>query len=483
MAHTDLFNLVKSLTPSEKRYFTKWHNGISNKATNQQLVLLDALYKMDEYSNERLIKILGNKVKKETLPPLKNTLFNNILLCLDNYTSINNKEVIIYKKIIRIHLLIRKNLMSIAHKEISETKQLAKKYNVFNAIPSLNLLEFYNKRTSKDYFKSLKNIINEGLEATNHTNTYYRTFIYNLILEYQYYNNTNEFSDYITLLDTQNIVLKKESPKQIRISLHEAKLFEALKLKNDLDALKYTKYIYEDAFSLDFTVSIVNKIIYTSNYALTALKMRKFDLVNELISIIQSINTTTDLEAKHKMQLYYSVTVEYLFAKNEIDSIIKLRESYFKDLKKLKEGSITIVELKILIYFLSAEITNGTLKEAYKLCASVNQLSHKTIKENVSYLTRILELIILFKQKEYTLLNSKINSLKYYFKNKKENLVDFNSIIKLFSLEGKVIKAEHKKIGNEAILNWNKIIAQANFDDLKNIIALERLMPKIVITK
>lgn len=479
MAHTDLFNLVKSLTASEKRYFTKWHKGISSREGNQQLLLLNALYKMENYSNTELVKLLGNKIKKQTLPPLKNTLFQNILLCLDNYLTITNKEVIVYKKVIRIHILIRKNLMDIAYKEIIETKALAKKLNVYTVIPSLNLLEFYNKRTNKDYFKALQTIIREGIEATEITNTYYRTFIYNLILEYQYFNNSNEFSEHLESLNTKNIIVKKDTPIQIRISLHEAKLFEALRVKNDIDALLYCKLMYEDIFSIDYVSSTVNKIIYTANYALTALKLRKLELVNELLQVIHSIKATNNIEAKHKLQLYYSITVEYLYVTNEVDNVLKLKHNYFLDLKKLTDSAITIVELRTLIYFLSAEITNGTLKEAYKLCIHINTISHKTIKENVSYLTKILELIILFKQKEYTLLNSKISNLKYYFKSNTQVMLDFTTITKLFSLEGKINLKERKHLMLNAKESWNKIIEQANFEALSAVLSLDKLLPKL----
>lgn len=480
MAHNDLFNLVKSLTPSEKRYFTKWHQGISSREDNQQLILLDELYKMDRYSNTELIIRLGKRVKKGNLPPLKNTLFQNILSCLDNYLSVNNKEVIIYKKIIRIHILIRKNLMSIAFKELIEIKKLAKKFNVYSVIPSLNLLEFYNKRTSKDYFRNLKTIIHEGINSTQITNTYYRTFIYNLILEYQYFNNTNEFSEHLKDLNTKSIIILKDTPKQIRISLHEAKLFEALKLKNDADALLYCKLMYEDIFAKDYVSSTVNKIIYTANYALTALKLKQFKLVNELLKVIDKIKTTSNLESKHKVQLYYSITVEYLYATNEVDKVLPLKQNYFSDLKKLTDSTITIVELKIFIYFLSAEITHGTLKEAYKQCIHINAISHNTIKENVSYLTKVLELIVLYKQKEYTLLNSKINSLKYYFKKNTQVIEDYTAIIKLFSLEGKPHLKEHKHVILSAIASWNKLIHQANFEELSEVLSLTKILPKLV---
>ncbi len=482
MAHTDLFNLVKALTPSEKRYFTKWHQGISSREDNQQLILLDELYKMDSYSNTELIKRLGNKIKKGNLPPLKNTLFQNILLCLDNYLTINNKEIIIYKKIIRIHILIRKNLMAIAYKEIVETKALAKKLNVYTVIPSLNLLEFYNKRTNKEYFKALKNIITEGIEATDITNTYYRTFIYNLILEYQYFNNSNEFSEHFEHLNTKGITIKKDTPTQIRISLHEAKLFEALRAKNDIDALHYCKLMYEDIFAKNYVSSTVNKIIYTANYALTALKLHKLVLVNELLQVINNIKTTNNLETKYKIQFYYSITVEYLYATKEVNKVLKLKDNYFLDLKKLTDSTTTVVELRTLIYFLSAEITHGTLKEAYKLCIHINTISHKTIKENVSYITKILELIILFNQKEYTLLNSKINSVKYYFKKNTAVMADFTTITKLFSLEGKVILKEHHLIIQNATDSWNKLIQQANFDDLSKVLSFNKLLPKLITT-
>ena len=70
MAHTDLFNLVKSLTASEKRYFTKWHKGISSREGNQQLLLLNALYKMENYSNTELVK-----------PRLRDRKFKRIIKC------------------------------------------------------------------------------------------------------------------------------------------------------------------------------------------------------------------------------------------------------------------------------------------------------------------------------------------------------------------------------------------------------------------
>lgn len=101
-----LFELIKSLSKSEKGYFKKINSFHVKGKKNNYMLLFDAMDKMDTYS-DRLLKLQMHGRAVKQLPFLKHYLYNQLLDALDQYYQSSNVEI--NKFICKIEILYKRD--------------------------------------------------------------------------------------------------------------------------------------------------------------------------------------------------------------------------------------------------------------------------------------------------------------------------------------------------------------------------------------
>ena len=148
-----LYELIKSLSKAEKRYFKVYvaRHTASNSQNNAQ-ILFDAIDKLKEYDEEKLLQslIAHPFVKKFSIA--KARLYDTILKSLDAYYSEKSKEQLIRNEIHHVEILFNKSLYKQCGKRLKSAKKQAKKYN--KKLLSLELLEWEKKLIEKDNYQS-----------------------------------------------------------------------------------------------------------------------------------------------------------------------------------------------------------------------------------------------------------------------------------------------------------------------------------------
>jgi hypothetical protein len=139
---TELFHLIKTLKPTEKRYFTMSANVIGSKKTNY-LKLFEAIEKMDEYDEDELIKKNRKESFVKNLATHKNYLYELILEILRNFNEENVEEWKIRKNFYKIRILASKGLDAACLKLIEKTKQRAWQYEVHHVLGDIIELQLY----------------------------------------------------------------------------------------------------------------------------------------------------------------------------------------------------------------------------------------------------------------------------------------------------------------------------------------------------
>ena len=108
----DLFELVKSLTKSEKRYFKLFSSRHVLGEGNSYVRLFDALDKQKEYDEDRLKR----KFQSSRLDLLKNHLHKNILQSLSDFHANSSANAQIQNLIFQAEILYKKGMTRIADK-------------------------------------------------------------------------------------------------------------------------------------------------------------------------------------------------------------------------------------------------------------------------------------------------------------------------------------------------------------------------------
>lgn len=126
----DLFQLIKSLTRNERRYFRLFSQ--LQKGDKEYINLFDSLDRLDEY-NEKIFKE-KNRDKEfiKNLAWRKHHLYNLILKSLESYHESIDTEV--YALLHRNEILYEKGLYKQCKKTLQKAKAIAQKYEMYHII-------------------------------------------------------------------------------------------------------------------------------------------------------------------------------------------------------------------------------------------------------------------------------------------------------------------------------------------------------------
>jgi len=142
----ELFELIKSLTKSEKRYFRI--KASAQKGSKNYMKLFDVIDSLSTYDEE----LIRKKYRKEKF--VKNFTFNKnylsglIFKSLNSYSNKNSIDAKLSSIMGSCKILFEKALMSRYFKTVQTGKEIAEKYEMFTYL--LNFLELERQLTKKE---------------------------------------------------------------------------------------------------------------------------------------------------------------------------------------------------------------------------------------------------------------------------------------------------------------------------------------------
>lgn len=156
-----LYELIHSLTKSEKRYFKVFTS--SHKDNNNYVKLFDAIHAQKEYDEEELIEQFRNEDFVRQFSVAKNYLMNLILKSLSSHHNKAKKSIELNGYLSEIEILYWKGLYKLATKRVMQSKKIAKKYDMAHYLLMIN----YWERRLENYTGSIsldEDTVNEAKE-------------------------------------------------------------------------------------------------------------------------------------------------------------------------------------------------------------------------------------------------------------------------------------------------------------------------------
>ena len=159
-----LFQLIKSLSKSEKRQFKLYANRLQSNSDTKFITLFKLLDKMNVYDEQ---KILQSKiVKREQLSNVKSHLYKQILINLRLSASTKNKRMQLREQLDYVYILYNKGLYDQSLLMLQRVKAQAEKLDD-TAVVS-HALEFekevQTQYLSKTSFAYVDELVNKSLE-------------------------------------------------------------------------------------------------------------------------------------------------------------------------------------------------------------------------------------------------------------------------------------------------------------------------------
>lgn len=126
----ELFDLIRSMTRSEKRFFKL--NASIQKGDKNYLRLFDAIDAQKEYDEEAIKEKFKGETFIEHLPSEKNHLYKHILRSLRLYHSDDSADAQAKKELKNVEVLYRKRLFKEAKKFLSRARKLVERHEKFH---------------------------------------------------------------------------------------------------------------------------------------------------------------------------------------------------------------------------------------------------------------------------------------------------------------------------------------------------------------
>lgn len=157
-----LFDLIKSLTNSEKRYFTLFSKRHFSE-DNHSLRLFQAIVKQDEYNESKAISETG--LAKNNFAVQKNLLYGQILSALVQFDTSGNHVMRLQQDIFACQKLMQKGLIAQARARLSQIKADAEKYEMHEA--GLQALQIESALHAREQYRhTSENNLEEWLRAS-----------------------------------------------------------------------------------------------------------------------------------------------------------------------------------------------------------------------------------------------------------------------------------------------------------------------------
>ncbi len=292
----DLFQLIKSLTRQEKRYFKLYASRHAIEGQNKYVLLFDAIDQQESYDEAAIKEQFEHEAFVRQLHVVKNYLYQNILNSLRHFHESQAGDKF-HTEMRHAVLLFNKGLYQQSEKALNKAKKLATENEHF-----LQLLEVYRWEHqiahSRNDFNMLEDYVENGLQSEFDLIEKYRNF-----LEFQALN------DRVFIPYWKKGAIRNESEKAALKQLFEEPLFQSADHAQSFNA----RYFYFNArFSFHFFIGELKE---------------SYGYVQQLVALFEKLDRR---KIKGKLVRYFSSSLINLY-------IVQQRLGLFEEIPQTLE--------------------------------------------------------------------------------------------------------------------------------------------------
>ena len=475
----DLFQLIKSLDQSEKRYFKIFATmHIKGSEENKYIMLFDAIDKQSEYDEAEIRKKFKNEKFLNQLHVAKNYLYNNILKSLRLFHSERSKLNELMDILRDVQILYEKSLYKQCRKLLDKAKKIAYTYEKHSHILAVLDWEKTLARTSAYANTEEKDLlgfydeINETMEKLRNINEYWKLTMNSFLLrkkqgEIRDKAELKKFNEIIKhpLLQSENKATSFQS-KTFYFNIKGLYYFTNKDYKN---LLNHCKKLVDLLEANPLLMKEDNYIASLYNLLLVQIELRQYDDALNTIKKLRDFKSNSTAMQTRIFVTSYDTEINLYLRTGEFEKGIPLIKEIEEGLKKF--GEKLNKESEVLFSFNIAYLYFG-LGEYNNSLTWINKIINDkelTVREDIQCFARILNLLVHYELGNYDLIEYIMKSTRRYLSNKnklnKFELITLNYIRKLINAD---IDDDKMFIYNE----WKKEL-NAISDDILEIKAFE----------
>lgn len=423
-----LFRLVKSLSPTERRYFKVSVNPTGDRS-NKYTLLFDAIYHQEEFDDAALQEVVypGERIESRKFSELKAYLYDTILHALQSYDEKSSIEYRIKRYLLDIKVLFKRSLYTECSLRIQKAKKFCIEYDEFGHL--LELLRWEKElayaRTEIDFLDAnLDRISRQEKEALHQLDlqTTYRNLFLEMLVELR--KDVSRGPEQLKRLKqlTNHSYIQSPPEKmgfwakiyQLRfLSLYQ---YSVSDFKNFYESSKELVQTFENR--KDFLKEDVSEYISAiNNHVISCGNLEKLDEVRLNLEKLKSIKPLTGDDQLKIHRQYFMNIFRLCIETGDFERGLKELESHQKEIQKFEKAAFE--KGNFYFQYFTIYFANGAFDLALEYLNQWLNMPKNVERQDLQALARVLNLLIHFEMRNYVLLQSLIRSTKRYLTREK----------------------------------------------------------------
>lgn len=475
-ATTELFDLIKSLTKSEKRFF-KLSSSLQQGEKNY-IRLFDVIEAQEIYDEEKIKSKFSNENIAQHFPSEKNHLYKQILKALRAFHSENSISNILRLELKNIEILYKKALYKECAKFVARTKKIASEYEKFYYLFELinvekQLLE--EEYETGGFDKDLDDLINQETECIQKLrNLAEYHIIYSkvnyVIRKGGFARNDNE-RKIVNELENYHLIKGKNtalSSRAASICYYIKGVCNAFNRNYDEALVNFQKVKYIIDHKTHLKPDLAQRYVRTLNLILTCyIELFEYEKAETIISEIKALEEEegfTDINTHLRIQT--TVLISSLQICNKTGNTKKGLALVKDCIKLLDKNTSKINKEQVIEFYINISgiyfIQNDYKESLYWLNKVLND-NEKLLRRDLFNFARIFNLVLHYELGNFDL-------LEYVIKSTSRQLIkdDNDTIVESLVVKNirKLIKISNEKARHESYVEMKNELLKA-FNDNK----------------
>ena len=421
----DLFQLIQSLSQSEKRYVKLYAQAFSIKGTDKQLALLQAFENQNEYNEELIRQAFEARISPHNFHVAKNRLYNLILRALQLFHAKDSVQERLHQYLSQGNILKNKNLFVQAQGLFEKALQLAQEHDqpalAFMAESALHELRLELKdlkalQLAEEPSRQRRNTLLQNLQQASEFQDI-ENQIFKLTHRYQWARSQEQLQalqrleNHPLLHQTQSQQL--QSPKHL-LRYYELQTFlasfqgqsqKAFNLGQQIFQLSHTEYSQAQRKTLPQYLRRLDQQLFL------ALQAHQFETAENLAIEIWELQQLSFVLKDPLTQLKIAQPclhfwLEYFLMQNRFEEALTFVEQHLNYWPEILKQTHALRCLNLLLYLCQTYLSHGQVETAAHYLDRC--LNHPEIKsyEHLFAGAMTMNLLLHFELQNYQLLES-----------------------------------------------------------------------------
>lgn len=430
---THLFDLIKSLNKSEKRYFKVFSSRHTIGEENSYIRLFDFIDRMEDYQEDLIFMHFKGQALLNKFSITKARLYDNILKSLDTFYASSSHDAQIFRAIHSADILYNKGLYKQSERILNSAEKQAIKHGNYHLL--LEIKEKQKRLIENDMYRDIKadqitKMYEEELDIIKNIETYHQLWhVKSLLFQEINFNGKirdeegkEKLKELLAQINELNVDKARLKSKYLYHHIHSAYYFSVNQLDKSYEHLKENiRLIEADKTFIKDQPNIYFSLLTNITYVAT--KLRDYEAARDFLSKLKDVSPKGSGQANMDLDIKYfsSTTSLELFllieqanfekAEKMIPQIEEAYRLYGDNINSLRKAYI---DFKLGVVYLSI----GKYNEALHWINQILNENKIDQKQDIYCFAQLLNLLIHLELNNDRFLPYALNSTKRYLKNR-----------------------------------------------------------------